>query len=131
MQRYLGDLHDGRIDPRSIHHDFNASQRAPIDAAQLLRDLPPDAAVRAAAPQLPLYGQLRELLTRYRALADDAAWRLLLPPLPAASRGAAELEPGQDWTGLPLLADRLVALGDLAAAAHRGRHATRAHWSMP
>jgi murein L,D-transpeptidase YcbB/YkuD len=119
MQRYLTDLHDGRIDPRSIRHDFNVSRRGPFDAAQLLRRLPPEAAVRAATPQLPLYGQLRELLARYRALADDAAWRRPLPPLPAAARGAPRLEPGQDWVGVPLLADRLVALGDLPASTPR------------
>lgn len=117
MQRYLGDLHDGRIDPRRIHHDFNLSRRAPFDAAQLLRSLPPDAAVRAAVPQLPLYEQLRTLLARYRALAGDLAWRQPLPPLPAAGRGAPKLEPGQAWPGLPLLAERLAALGDLPAPA--------------
>ena len=121
LQRYLGDLHDGRIDPRRIHHDFNVARREPFDAAQLLRRLPPAAAVRAAVPQLPLYEQLREQLARYRALADDAAdaWRRPLPPLPAARRGAPKLEPGQDWPGLPRLADRLAALGDLPPAAAR------------
>jgi murein L,D-transpeptidase YcbB/YkuD len=119
MQRYLGDLHDGRIDPRSIHHDFDASRREPFDAAQALRSLPPDAAVRAAAPQLPLYDQLREQLALYRARAGDAAWREPLPPLPATARGAPKLEPGQAWTGLPLLADRLVALGDLPGSTLR------------
>ena len=117
MQRYLGDLHDGRIDPRLIHHDFDVARRAPFDAAQLLRSLPPDAAVRAAVPQLPLYEQLREQLARYRARAGDAAWRQPLPPLPAAGRGAPKLEPGQVWAGVPLLAERLAVLGDLPPAA--------------
>ena len=116
MQRYLDDLHHGRIDPRHIHHDFN-TVRKPFDAALLLRTRTPDAAVRAAVPQLPQYGQLRELLAQYRALAGHAAWRQPLPPLPAAARGAARLQPGQDWAGLALLAERLVALGDLPAAA--------------
>ena len=115
MQRYLGDLHDGRIDPRHIHHDFDLARRPPFDAAQLLRSLPPDAAVRAAVPQLPLYEQLREQLARYRARAGDPAWGKPLPPLPAAGRAAPKLEPGQAWAGLPRLADRLVALGDLSA----------------
>ena len=113
MQRYLGDLHDGRIDPRGIHHDFDVSRRGPFDALQALRTLSPDAAARAAAPQLPLYEQLRELLARYRALAGDAAWRKPLPSLPAPARGAPKLEPGQDWAGLAQLAERLAALGDL------------------
>ena len=83
MQRYLGDLHDGRIDPRSIHHDFNASQAPALRCgAAAAQPAAPPAAVRAAVPQLPLYEQLREALARYRALADDPAWRQTLPPLP-------------------------------------------------
>ena len=117
MQRYLVDLHDGRIDPRQIHHDFDGARRPSFDAAELLRSLPPDAAVRAAVPQLPLYEQLREQLARYRALVGDPAWGQPLPPLPATGRSAPKLEPGQPWAGLPLLADRLVALQDLQPAA--------------
>ena len=124
MERYLGDLHDGRIDPRLIHHDFNLSRRAPFDAVQLLRSLPPDAAARAAVPQLPLYEQLREQLARYRTLAGDAAWRQPLPPLPAVGRGAPKLEAGQAWAGVPLLAERLAALGDLPHAATPPPHYT-------
>ena len=117
MQRYLGDLHAGRIDPRRIHHDFDIARREPFDAAAALRLMAPDAAVRAAVPQIPLYQQLRVQLARLRALGDDPAWRQPLPALPAIGRGAPKLEPGQDWSGVPRLADRLVALGDLQATA--------------
>ncbi|HOM12151.1 MAG TPA: L,D-transpeptidase family protein [Rubrivivax sp.] len=119
MQRFLGDLHDGRIDPRRIHHDFGLARRAPFDAAAALRDMTPEAAVQAAVPQLPQYAQLREQLAHYRTLAGDAAWAQPLPPLPAARRGAPKLEPGQDWAGVPRLAGRLAALGDLPSDARR------------
>ena len=33
MLRYLGDLHQGRIDPRQIHHDFSPARRDAFDAA--------------------------------------------------------------------------------------------------
>ena len=117
MQRYLGDLHLGRIDPRRIHHDFDIARREPFDAARLLQQMTPDAAARAAAPQIPLYQHLRVQLARLRALGDDPAWGQPLPALPAAGRGAAKLEPGRDWSGVPRLADRLLALGDLQRAA--------------
>ncbi len=121
MQRYLGDLHDGRVDPRRIHHDFNAERRQAFEAARALQDALRarrlDDAVRQAVPQLPLYDQLREALARYRALADHPAWRMPLPPLPKAVRGTPKLEPGQEWAGVTLLADRLVTLGDLPAQA--------------
>jgi murein L,D-transpeptidase YcbB/YkuD len=117
LQRYLADLHDGRVDPRRIHQDFGPPRRDAFDAAAFLqaalaaRRLP-DAA-REAAPQLPQYERLREALARYRALGDHPAWA---QPLPDHKRGgAAKLEPGQPYAGLAGLAQRLVALGDLAA----------------
>ncbi|HJV59756.1 MAG TPA: L,D-transpeptidase family protein [Albitalea sp.] len=118
MRHYLADLHDGRVDPRSVHHNFEPPQRRGFDAAAVLdaalaaHRLPQ--AVQEATPQVPLYGHLREALARYRALGDHPAWRRPLPPLPAASRGrAAKLEPGQAYAGLAVLAQRLIALGDL------------------
>jgi len=123
LQRYLQQLHFGRVDPRQVHPHYQPPQREAFDAASVLSqalaagDL--QAAVAAAAPPLPLYDALRTLLARYRALVGHPAWAAPLPPLPAASqRGAAvALEPGQGWAGLPLLARRLEAWGDLAPAA--------------
>ncbi len=114
MLRFMQDLHDGRVTPAQISHRFMAAARRPFDAAAALRaalamhDLP--LAVRQAAPALPQYQRLREALARYRALADHPAWQTALPPLPHV------LEPGAPWPGLPLLAARLAALGDLPAA---------------
>jgi L,D-transpeptidase YcbB len=129
MQRYLADLHDGRVDPRQIQHAFSAPRREPFDAAAVLqaalaaRRLPP--AASAAAPRLPLYAQLREALAGYRTLGDHPAWQMPLPALPVGSRGSAgKLEPGRAYAGLELLAQRLVVLGDLAPQALRGADAT-------
>jgi murein L,D-transpeptidase YcbB/YkuD len=120
MQRYLGDLHGGRVDPRALRIDFEPADRAAFDAASVLRDALRSGRVgelpREVAPRLPLYEQLRGELARYRALAADAAWRTPLPPLPGAPGRAARLEPGQPYAGTALLAQRLVALGDLPAA---------------
>jgi L,D-transpeptidase YcbB len=121
MERYLADLHGGRVDPAQLRQRFTPPQRAPYDAAAALRAalaqrrLPET--VAAAAPQLPQYEQLRAALLRYRALAEHPAWAQPLPPLPPPARrgagaAAAKLEPGQPWAGLPLLAQRLAALGD-------------------
>lgn len=120
MQRYLGDLHQGRVDPRQLGQSYAPPRREPFDAAAVLqaalaaRRLPE--AARDAAPRIPQYDRLRDALATYRALADHPAWREPLPPLPAAGRGKApKLEPGQEWVGLAPMAQRLVALGDLGA----------------
>ncbi|NWG31364.1 MAG: L,D-transpeptidase family protein [Rhodocyclaceae bacterium] len=64
----------------------------------------------------PLQAGLEAALAHYRRLSVDAAvhsaWAEPLPPL-----GARKLEPGKPWAGLPLLARRLAALGDLAPEA--------------
>lgn len=118
MERYLADLHGGRIDPRHIHQRFKPAHRESFDPAVVLRTalaqhrLPE--ALAEAEPQLPMYGRLREALARYRSWVDHPAWRDALPPLPAGrGAAAAKLEPGQAWDGLALLTKRLVVLGDL------------------
>lgn len=113
LHRYLTDLHTGRIDPRQIQANFTASQAEPFNSEAALQAalVAPQLAeaLRAAAPRVPLYARLRSALAHYRTLADHPAWAALLPPLP----GKRKLEPGQAWAGLPLLARRLVVLGDL------------------
>jgi murein L,D-transpeptidase YcbB/YkuD len=114
MQRFLADLHLGRIDPRQIHARFDVPPGEPFDPAAVLQAalaaqrLPQ--AVREAAPRLSLYEQLRETLAQYRALGDHPAWLYKLP----MPRGR-KLAPLQAWDGLALLAGRLQVLGDLPA----------------
>lgn len=120
MQRYLAHLHGGRVDPRQIHANFTAARGDDFDPAAHLRAALaarrlPDAA-KEAAPQLPQYDRLREALVRYRKLVDHPAWRQPLAPLPGARPGrAGKLQPGDTYAALAQLAQRLAALGDLAA----------------
>lgn len=124
MRHYLEDLHFGRVDPAQVHASFTPMHRNGFDAATLLaaalaEHRLPDV-VREAAPRLPAYDRLRDALATYRALGQHPAWQQHLPPLPIVQRGRpAKLEPGAAYAGLTLLADRLVALGDLAAEAPR------------
>lgn len=121
MQRFLVDLHYGRVDPATIQNAFTPASRQGFDAAERLRAALAEQRlpelVREAVPQLPAYARLRGALARYRALADDpVSWRQPLPPLPKPGRGRpGKLEPGAAYAGLAMLAARLVALGDLAA----------------
>lgn len=112
LQGYLSDLRHGRVDPRSIHANFDVRRTASLDAREYLGTAVAERrvaeALREAAPQVPMYAALRQALARYRTLGAHPAWSLPLPPLPGR-----KVSPGQAWTGLPLLARRLQALGDL------------------
>ena len=121
-ERFLADLHRGRVDPRLLRQNYNGGRPDAFDPAQVLRaalqrqDLA--GAVAAAVPQLPLYGKLRAALARYRSLeGESSAWAGRLPPLPHPPKSrTARLDPGQPWAGLERLAQRLQKLGDLDAA---------------
>lgn len=120
---YLHDLHFGRIDPASLHQRFAQVLRPDFDMRLLLDEalarhrLPALAA--ALAPQVPAYGRLQVALAEYRRLAaGSSAWQQPLPALPGAGRNRpGKLVPGQTWSGVALLAERLRALGDLPAEA--------------
>ena len=118
--RYLGDVHDGRVDPSQLHVTFGGPPRDPFDAEAALAAALASGRVRElghdVAPPVPQYERLREALARHRPLVGDPAWQQPLPPLPTARRGERpKVEPGQAYAGLELLARRLVGLGDLAA----------------
>lgn len=133
LQRYLSDLHGGRVDPRRVHHGFEPPARGPFDAAAVVREVlqAPSAlavarlgeAAAAAASPLPVYQALRRALAAMLPLEGHAAWAQPLPPLPrpAPGRGPAttvrKLEHGAVWIGTALMAERLRLLGDLAPAA--------------
>jgi len=122
IERYLTDLHRGRVDPAQVHSGFSPARGDRFDAAATLRVALAAGrlgdAVRAAVPGVPQYERLREMLAAYRALADDPAWRRSLPRLPAGAAGrAGKLEPGQPYAGLDVMAQRLALLGDLPSPA--------------
>ncbi|SDX26194.1 Murein L,D-transpeptidase YcbB/YkuD [Collimonas sp. OK242] len=118
MEQLIVDLHFGRLDPRAIYPSFKTQPKQLDPAAYLRQALAHHAlaaAVRAAAPQLPLYAHLRQTLAAYRELAKIPALQQRLPQLPAN-----RLAPGQSYAGVNLLAQRLAALGDMATAAPAG-----------
>ncbi len=116
MRRYFTDLHFGQIDPRLIQENFTSRAPDSFDAAaHLRRALSTNRlreAVAEAAPRFPLYAELKSALAHYRNMAGDQVcsrlWQTPLPPLPSR-----KLEIGEMYAGLPLVIQRLAALGDL------------------
>ena len=103
--RYLRELHQGRVDPRSIgfrmtvppdEHDFASLLRSALSehrVPQLASDL---------TPPLALYRALRDSLARYRRLAAD-------PTLQAPPPAVTTIRPSQAYAGLDTLSRWLVA----------------------
>jgi murein L,D-transpeptidase YcbB/YkuD len=136
FKHYLMHLHHGRIDPRQIHHDFDASRRPPFDPeAVLLSALSQgrlDAAVAAAVPALAQYERLRAMLATCRVLAGHPAWRTPLPRPPARRGGTGTTAPlppmpsDMPAAGRAVLVQRLQAWGDMPAAADAPQAASTA-----
>jgi len=108
--RHVSDLHIGRINP--VHMGFHLDiEPKKYDLATLLNELAASDRVAEmldeVEPQYANYRLLKQVLRRYRELADEfALWEPL--PVPAQS-----VKPGSAYEAMPHLAELLVALGDL------------------
>ena len=113
--RLLQAVHWGRVDPRLVGFNYDVSSER-LDLASELRSardgagLP--AALDAAEPQFPVYVRMVKALGDYRALAAAEP-----PAVPALPAGQTKIAPGKPWSGVPALAARLRAFGDLPAGA--------------
>ncbi|MCM2255163.1 MAG: L,D-transpeptidase family protein [Vicinamibacteria bacterium] len=114
--RLLRDVRQGRVEPRQVGFDYDLAPRQ-VDFVAVLRaarDLGSvAAAVHAAEPSFGAHDRLIAALAHYRTLAAAGE----PPPLPPPPAGHKKIAPGEAWAGLPGLAVRLQAFGDLAADA--------------
>ena len=98
VERYLGDLHQGRVDPQRLRFRFATPSERFDPAAVLAEALASNRLQQAAAqaaPQVSPYEPLRQQLALHRQLLDHPAWQRALAPLPAGAKGkAARLDPG-------------------------------------
>jgi murein L,D-transpeptidase YcbB/YkuD len=112
--RYSSDLHLGKVDPRTLHTDFEPERNEYDLCDFLLKRVVPAANVSDAFAKLepPFLGYQRTLLAlqNYMKLASEEK----LDPLPTVAK---PVSPGQPYAGMPQLVARLKFLGDLPAGA--------------
>lgn len=112
LERYLNDLHHGRLGPEVLKHRFKAPPSQRFDGRRFILQARQSGnfakELGTVQPQVPMYESVRNAMRAYRAMGAHPAWQRPLPPLPARS-----LKPDQQWDGLASLAERLAALGDL------------------
>ena len=111
--RFLAHLHHGRVNPESLHFALSP-ERKPFDVSEflrsnLLRAEDVHAAVGSVEPQFFAYRRTLQALHTYLALARKESGM----SLPRALEG---IRLGDSHPALPLLAQRLQLLGDLAAS---------------
>ncbi len=110
--RYISDLHLGRVDPKTLHPDFDP-ERHKYDLAQFLRErvmIAPNVkeALQVVEPPFPGYRRTITALHQYLQLAKEE----VPDPLPTVKK---PVEPKQNYEALAKLAARLKFLGDLPA----------------
>lgn len=111
--RYISDLHLGKVDPESLHKDFDP-ERLHHDAGAFLREeviAASNVKDALAKVECPYPGYKREVvaLQKYLQMAREE----VSDPLPQAQK---PVEPGQNYEGLGKLVKRLQFLGDLPAS---------------
>lgn len=111
--RFISDLRNGRIDPRSA--GFDMPERSTPDFATALTDLANSVAtldsLAAMEPQFRHYQLLKKSLAEYRWLAAQPD----LTQLPLL--GTRSIKPGQPYAGTAKLRSLLQAVGDLSLVA--------------
>jgi len=113
--RYISDLHLGKVDPKTLHPDFDP-ERHKYDLAQFVRQrvIPASSvkdALQVVEPPFPGYRRTVAALDTYLQLAKEE----VPDPLPAVKKPIA---PGQNYEGLAKLAARLKFLKDLPDGAN-------------
>jgi len=116
VMRLFRDVHQGRVDPRTVGFDYDVSNKR-LDLPARLREARDGAGCAATFATLePPYAVYRRLV----ATLADFRRRAALgepPPIPPLPPGQKKVEPGKPWAGATALATRLRVLGDLPADA--------------
>lgn len=111
--RYISDLHLGKVDPESLHKDFDVERQHHDPGAFLRINVIGAQNVKDALTQVecPYPGYRRDLIALQKYLTMEKAE--VLDPLPQVQKPIAA---GQTYDGLGRLVRRLQFLGELSAS---------------
>jgi len=115
LMRYLADLHYGKANPGFFHLDpkYQDFDIPTFLRTRLAQSANPNALLAAEVePPFEGYKRAEQVLPQYLAMAREPETKL--------AEITATIEPGSEYSELPLLAQRLRQLGDLPAAEIRG-----------
>jgi len=114
--RMIRAVHAGRIDPATMKWNYAEAAKTTDLAGSLRRASTEDelgAMLDSLEPQFAHYQRAKRKLAFYKAAAAKGE-----PPMvPALPKGVTKILPGKPWDGVPQLAARLAAMGDLSADA--------------
>ncbi len=112
VARLVAAVNVGRVDPATLAWGYDISPKQ-LDRAAILGELRRGGGLRHTLallePPFPHYARARRALAHYKA----AAARGEPAPVPELPKGQRKVEPGKPWEGVPQLAARLAAFGDL------------------
>jgi murein L,D-transpeptidase YcbB/YkuD len=110
--RMIRAVHAGRVDPATMKWNYAAAAKVTDIAGSLKKasdDDPLSEVLESLEPKFAHYQRAKKKLSLYKATAakgEPAA-------VPALVKGQTKIVPGKTWSGVPALAARLNAMGDL------------------
>ena len=113
--RMIKAVNVGRVDPATMLWGYDVAAKK-LDLTAALREARQGGlgdVLEALQPPFPHYRRARRMAAIYRDLARNGE----PPVVPALAAGVRKVEPDTSWVGVPQLAARLRAFGDLPATA--------------
>lgn len=114
--RMIRAVHAGRIDPATMKWNYAEAAKTTDLTGSLRRAAADDdlgTVLDSLEPQFAHYQRAKRKLAFYKAAAGKGE----PPTVPGLAKGVTKIVPGKPWDGVPQLAARLAAMGDLSADA--------------
>lgn len=114
--RMIRAVHAGRVDPATMKWNYAAAAKTTDIAGSLRRagtDEDLGVVLDSLEPKFAHYQRAKQKLAFYKAAAEKGEPETV----PALAKGQTKIVPGKPWGGVPQLAARLTAIGDMTTLA--------------